>query len=745
MRFSIVVPVYKVQAYLHECLESVLTQSFTDFELLAVDDCSPDACGDIVDEFAARDGRVRAVHLPENTGLGPARNAGLERATGEYVLFLDSDDTMLPGSLQAICDRLEATGSPDILVFDYARTYWNGRTARNERAELVAEDSPEVFTLHERPALLMLLSVVWNKAYRRDFVTARGLAFPPGVYEDVAWTYPALVAAERIACLDRVCVHYRQRRRGNILGTRSLSHFDVFDQYDRVFAHLDAQPGAASSKALVFGRMVDHFCTILNKPERVPPSARARFFRSGSRHYRRHQPGDYSPPKGVPGLRHLLIRLRARPLYQALWHARATPPRLRERLLAPSRRLASAVLHLHYRLQRLRPVDPRLAVFGAYWNGGYACSPAAIEAKVRELAPGVRTAWVTGAEHAHTLPGAVERLDPRSLRFWTVMARAKFFVNNVHFPHRMGKRPGTVHVQTHHGTPLKHMGVHLLNHPAAAEGMDFERLLERCDRWDFSLSANRHSTLTWERAYPSGHRALEYGCPRNDVLHAATAEDVHAIRARLGIPEDRTAILYAPTRREYLRDFRPRFDLEGFARALGPGHVLMVRAHYSYADRPGLRELHERGALMDVSAHPSVEELCLAADALVTDYSSIMFDYANLDRPIVVHADDWEVYRAVRGVYFDIRTEGPGVVTSTDEELIEAFTSGEWCGTRATDMRAAFRKRFCAFDDGRAAERVVRHVFLGTPDAVPAVVPLDERSPAPAAGTVRASAPLAGA
>src|SRR5258705_13551310 len=90
-RFSVIVPAYKVQAYLHECLESVLEQSCPDLELIAVDDCSPDACGAIIDEFAARDARVRPVHLAENVGLGRARNAGLALATADYLIFLASD------------------------------------------------------------------------------------------------------------------------------------------------------------------------------------------------------------------------------------------------------------------------------------------------------------------------------------------------------------------------------------------------------------------------------------------------------------------------------------------------------------------------------------------------------------------------------------------------------------------------------------------------------------------------------
>ena len=245
-RRSLVIPVYKGQGYLTECLDSVLGQDYTDFEVIAVDDCSPDGSGAILDEYAERDARIHVIHLTENVGLGRARNAGMEKVQGDYVLFLDSDDTLTDGALRAIADRLEAAGDPEILVYDYARSYWDGRVRPNQRAELLQPDGPEAFPLAERPKLLDLLQIVWNKAYRRDFVLRHELTFPPGYYEDAPWTFCSMISAERIAVLNRVCVMYRQRREGgNILKTVSRKHFDVFDQYRRVFDYLDAHPAFA--------------------------------------------------------------------------------------------------------------------------------------------------------------------------------------------------------------------------------------------------------------------------------------------------------------------------------------------------------------------------------------------------------------------------------------------------------------------------------------------------------------------
>jgi CRISPR system Cascade subunit CasB len=735
-RFSVIVPAYKVQAYLHECLDSVLSQSYPDLELIAVDDCSPDACGAIIDEFAARDARVRAVHLPENQGLGRARNAGLEQATGDYLVFLDSDDTLTPDALRAIADRIKETGDPDVLVFDYARTFWSGDAQRNKVAAQLTEQGPAPFRLEDRPGLLRVIMVAWNKAYRREFVEREGFAFPPGYYEDTPWTYPVLMAAETIATLDRVCVHYRQRRQGNILGTTSRKHFDVFDQYDRVFAFVDARPELAQWRPVLFRRMVDHLATVFTKPDRLPRGTRAEFLRKARAHYRRYRiPGTTVPVR--TRMRHTLVHFGVHRTFRAVQRAmswRRSAVKLTAKAL---RTLRAAVLQLHYRVQLRLPLRNR-AVFAAYWGRGHSCNPGALETAFRTHAPHIRTAWIARPEHHHTIPAATRRLRPNTAAYWTALARSKYLVNNVNFDRRLVKRPGQVMIQTQHGTPLKHMGLDLQERPAAARDMDFGELLKGVDKWDHVLSPNRHTTLTWERVYPGSYTTLAYGYPRNDVFQQATSADVARLRESLGIPQDTIALLYAPTHRDYRRVQRAHIDLDRVLRRLGPRFVVLARAHYWHE---GPLTAHTSGRIIDVTDHPSVESLCLASDALVTDYSSLMFDYANLDRPIVIHADDWEAYEAARGTYFDLRAFPPGAVARSEDELIDIFATDHWRGSRSTQLRSAFRERFCPYDDGRAAERVVRHVVLGETD-LPPVVPLAERHPVPSAAASLTRSPL---
>ena len=206
------------------------------------------------------------------------------------------------------------------------------------------------------------------------------------------------------------------------------------------------------------------------------------------------------------------------------------------------------------------------------------------------------------------------------------------------------------------------------------------------------------------------------------------------IRRELGVPEGSTAVLYAPTHRDWRTGFETGLDLQAFCEAAGEDVVVLLRAHYFYDRGPA----GGTGRVIDVTGHRCAEDVCLAADALVTDYSSIMFDYANLDRPMVVYADDWDVYTETRGVYFDLMAAPPGPVARTPQELARVFRDRSYASPESRALRAAFRARFCQFDDGRAAERVVRRVLLGEPpEAIPPVRPLAERVPAPAATLVR--------
>jgi CDP-glycerol glycerophosphotransferase len=490
--------------------------------------------------------------------------------------------------------------------------------------------------------------------------------------------------------------------------------------------------------------MVWHLRAVLAMPDRLPTHARRAFFHRMSRHYHWYRPlGDGAPANRLERLRHRLIEADSYHAFQHLRAVRVVAMTGRRRAATGARLLRRAGTGLLrrgqiiagmaiYHLLRLLPVDRRLAVYAAYWYRGYACNPAAVYEKARELVPHVRGVWVVDRSHADSMPADVSYVVDGSLRYYRALARARWLVNNVNFPDFVVKRPGTTYLQTHHGTPVKVMGVDQSAYPVVGQRMDMSGLLRRSDRWDFSVTANAHSSEVWSRAYPCQYETLEHGYPRNDRLARAAqpdgAQDVTATRQRLGLPDDATVVLYAPTRREYAPDFHPPLDVEDFARAVGPDVVVLQRAHYlDHGDRAADAGPAE-GTVRDVSGYPVVEDLMVAADVLITDYSSVMFDYAVLDRPEVIYAPDWDSYARMRGVTFDLLAEPPGVVATNHADLVDAFRSGTVWDDDATEARERFRARFAYLDDGNASERVVRTVFSSELDVHPEPAPSDLES-----------------
>jgi CDP-glycerol glycerophosphotransferase len=518
-------------------------------------------------------------------------------------------------------------------------------------------------------------------------------------------------------------VHYRQRRTGAITRTVGDRHFEVFDHWERAFALADEFASPTDEiRGLLFRRMIWHFLAVLRHATRVPAASRRRFFHRMTESYQRFRPPDGSPPprSRADRMRHRLVARGAYRTFRAMEFAVRTvlaaqrgARRVPARAMVPIKRLRQAAYQVYYHAQLRRPIDRSLALYAAYWYRGVACNPAAIASKAAELAPHLRAVWVVGRSRVAALPPGTDYVVAGSPAYYRAIARARYLVNNVNWPNRVVKRRGATHVMTHHGTPLKMMGMDQLDHPASVRDADFPAQMRRADRWDFSVTANAHTTAAWDRAYPCGYETLEVGYPRNDRLAAATAADVEAVRAQLGIRPGERAVLYTPTHREWMPVGKQVLDVEQFAEALGPGSVLLVRAHYfcvpaAEAGNPPART----GRIVDVSGYPVVEDLYLAADVMVTDYSSAMFDFAVLDRPLVVFVPDWPVYQELRGTYFDLTTEPPGAVATDYPGLVEVFHSGTYAAAEATAARAAFRARFCYLDDGGAAERVVRRVFI---------------------------------
>ncbi|MEA2429119.1 MAG: CDP-glycerol glycerophosphotransferase, partial [Thermoleophilaceae bacterium] len=295
------------------------------------------------------------------------------------------------------------------------------------------------------------------------------------------------------------------------------------------------------------------------------------------------------------------------------------------------------------------------------------------------------------------------------------LARARFVVANDHFPDWFARRPDQVCVQTWHGTPLKRLGLDVSDTRKTVRRFQ-HRWDQQVGNWQYVLSPNEFTTPILQRAYAIRGEMLETGYPRSDVLVRPDLDEAsRAMRRKLGVPEHARTVLYAPTYRDHVVDGNGRYrldlhlDLDRLRAAVGPETVILFRKHHYVADAV---PAGPDGFVRDVSSYPDGTELLLAADVLVTDYSSIMFDFANTGRPMLFFTYDLDSYQdEIRGFYLDYIETVPGPMLRTTDEVADALRDIEGVKADYAQRYGEFLTRFCALDDGRAAARVVDRVF----------------------------------
>ena len=359
-------------------------------------------------------------------------------------------------------------------------------------------------------------------------------------------------------------------------------------------------------------------------------------------------------------------------------------------------------------------IDPTLAYFQAYTGQQPTDSPLAIHESLRRQRPGLRIRWCVD-DPGVPVPEGAEPVLIRSREWYDTLARARWIVTNIEMERWFRRRPGQDLLQTWHGNPGKVMGLGLWRANGLTPGRIEQNLDHGPRNWTLLMSPSPEMTVHYRREFAYDGPVVDQGYARDDPLLAPTAPQVRAdARRRLGIGADQTAVLYAPTWRDTLATnyraarLQDDLDLEGLAAALGPAYVVLLRGHRFHARHAAL----PGGArILDVTAYPEINDLVLAADVAVLDYSSLRFDVGVVGTPMVFMVPDLAAYERERGFLFDFRSSAPGPLLATTDEVLSALRDVD--GVRATYATeyAEFRARFHAGQDGHAADRAVAAFF----------------------------------
>lgn len=777
---SVVVPVYNVALYLDECLDSLLHQGFSDseMEVLMVNDGSTDGSDLIAYRWSKRYSNFHLINR-KNGGLSAARNTGLDRAKGEYIIFLDSDDVIPDLAYRRMYDIISKTGSDLITGAVYRFHNDVEKSWPFARSIDLFNKTRRAINLRNNPSYVRDF-LPCNKMYKREFFVNSGVRYPEGrIYEDIATT-PVLYTKAATFDVYSGPVYLWRVTPGSITQTvhprkatdRLLSleesygflktynlpskvinefEFAVAD-YNLRWVFLDLWQYDKDSQKEIIARS----CSLLSGVDkdiimRVPQPIQgwALLARDNKQDelidILKSRQRSFEHPVGLPFYRKLHA--------DAIRYKDAAKGRLRRIYRVWSRRVRKLMIFYIIRpIICAAPVDSRMGVFSSYWGNNFSTGsgPASVCIELSKVDPTFKSIVFASRRKYETIKDSVDKLKGEdsyvkvvrneSLLYYYYMWRAKYFVNDVNFQftikiagkYHTGKRREQIEIQTTHGVPLKTMG---FDNKGLVGIDERDSFLARSSRYDYLVSTSPEIARIFAESHRVKPVTLKTGLPQNDFLFDSLSKNkLDSIKRKYGLSLDKKIILYAPTWRNrqhmnfpYLIDFSKLYEEFGeqyqFVVKIHPFNVTDLKRidfldYTDYGQESEDAFIKLLGEVRDVngdrlSVESDMNEMMLVADILITDYSSAMFSYCHLNKPMIFFTPDIIHYNSNRGTYFDIDEIAPGAVTKNTDDIIKSITVSEdadsWSRLYQDKIRA-FKQKFVRWEKGNASRKILEEV-----------------------------------
>lgn len=373
------------------------------------------------------------------------------------------------------------------------------------------------------------------------------------------------------------------------------------------------------------------------------------------------------------------------------------------------------------------PINENLIVFECFMGRKYADSPKAIYEYLLKT-KGYENYQFVWCFRDSTMNESEQVIDNErtsivrwgSEEYYKTYATAKYWFTNARIPEEIQKRDGQVYTQCWHGTPLKHIGLDIDTEATESKETTKKVITGDAKRYSYMVSPSKYCSEKYISAFGlkelgKENIVIEQGYPRNDYLTNASKQDIKRVKDNLGI-SGKKVILYAPTFREDQRNEQGYFqenliNFDKLKNELDEDYVILFRAHYYIANEFDFEKY--QGLVIDTSKYPEINDLYLVSDMLITDYSSVFFDYGILKRPILFYMYDLKYYKNdLRGMYLSI-DELPGPVATNETQLIKMLkTKDDWFnGKENKNKYKAFSERFTYLEDGHATQRVVDRIL----------------------------------
>lgn len=754
MDISIIVPYHGEETYLKDCLDSLREQSFKDFEVILVGS-GTDIPEDIVADFG--NGIDIKCCYTDKEGVAAARNKGLEEAAGTYVTFVDCDDYLDVRCLQRL-HELCVADCCDLLFGKIENTWYKRSIYLDNAAEIVEDESGEssaddsqvkedepgrqflfyietgdseaVINEKKREAACRYLLTrrkslqnitVLGMLYKREFLEENDIKFDEQLKYYCDWPFMCRVLDIAEKCDgDKEAVYLKRTHNDPIHSPSLLQAVGKNDFEYRMKAYGRAK-ASISGKSPYTREYLDRKLIQYFASEAAPE-------------IRKNEDKSWRK-KRMPVLREYISDIDEKAFKKSgLYRKRLMKALINndiKKLCRLSRnknlynwavlivkgpkRLKIIKEFVYKHIYAEKPLREDVVLLESFFGKSYSDSPKYIFEKLNEMYPGkYKYVWII--DKKTSLPYPAKQIKRFSFNYFKYLAQSKYIVFNSRQPKFFIKRKGNVFLETWHGTPLKKL-VFDMEEVVSASPMYKKTFYIQSRSWDYLVAANEFSAEVFKRAFVFDKPMLKYGYPRNDILHADNKEEIAAqIKEKTGIPRDKKVILYAPTWRddEYYESGKYKFDLKldlkYMREKLSDEYVVILRTHYFIADNIDTAGLEN--FVFNLSKYDDIAELYLISDILITDYSSVFFDYANLKRPMLFFTYDLDKYRDVlRGFYIDMEKELPGPLLFTTEEIVNAVLNITSVSNEYAGIYDEFYERFCGWEDGHASENCIKAVF----------------------------------
>ncbi|MBU5315163.1 CDP-glycerol glycerophosphotransferase family protein [Clostridium bornimense] len=366
-------------------------------------------------------------------------------------------------------------------------------------------------------------------------------------------------------------------------------------------------------------------------------------------------------------------------------------------------------------------VDEKTILFISFHGRGYSCNPKYLHKYLlsNEKYKDYKFVWAVKKGKGKEISGA-KVIRYNSVKYFYYLAKSKYWIVNCKLPRHILKKENQVYLQTWHGTPLKRLA-HDIQIGSDAKfyrtGVSKKEMTDTYDidvkRYNYLISPNKFSTEKFQSAFEiERNRIIETGYPRNDYLTNITDSEINNLKEKYKIPKDKKVILYAPTWRDNSFNvkgytFKLEVNFNKWKEVLGEEYVVLFKPHYLITNKfnnDGLEEF-----LYTIKEDKDINELYVISDILVTDYSSVFFDYAILQRPILFYMYDLKEYdEEIRGFYLDINKDLPGSIFTKEDDLLKKILNIEDYKKSTSKLLNDFNNTYNYLQDGHASERVIK-------------------------------------